>query len=253
MTDKKLTEIICLVDRSGSMQSVADDAIGGFNAFLKEQQASKHGKCLLTYVQFDSQGIDIVHESKPVNDVPELTRETFVPRGGTPLREAMCTIIDSTGNRFAAVAENRRPGNVVFVVITDGQENSSGREYTEELLKEKVRVQSEKYDWTFVFLAQNIDAFIAGSRIGLSNTNRKHFVARTSDGAVGAAQGYYVASAGISNLRAKGCCGQSLSFSHQDKEELSAASLIEDSARAVVLTSTEDSLDGSSSSGNSSE
>ena len=106
MTDKNLTEIICLVDRSGSMEAVRDDSIGGFNAFLEEQQKSEFGKCLLTYVQFDSQGIDTVHECKPVADVPKLTRDTFVPRGGTPLIDAMCKTIDDTGARLAKLPED---------------------------------------------------------------------------------------------------------------------------------------------------
>lgn len=248
MTDKNLTEIICLVDRSGSMDSVRDDAIGGFNAFLKEQQDSKHGKCLLTYVQFDSQGIDTVHECKPVHRVPKLNKDTFVPRGGTPLREAMIKTIDDAGKRFATLDEDKRPGNVVFVVLTDGHENASGGEYTQERLTEMVRVQSEDYDWTFVFLAQNIDAFDVGHSIGLRASSPKHFMAKAAGGAVGAQQVYYAASAGINNLRAKSARGQSRSYSIQDKEEMTSGALVEDCARSFALSSTDDPAEGDSSS-----
>jgi hypothetical protein len=249
MTDKNLTEIICLVDRSGSMDSVRDDSIGGFNAFLKEQQDSKHGKCLLTYVQFDSQSIDTVHECKPIHRVPKLTHDTFVPRGGTPLREAMCKTIDDAGRRFAALDEDKRPGNVVFVVLTDGEENASGKGFTHEMLQEKVRIQTDDFDWTFVFLAQNIDAFAAGRSIGVDMNNAKHFVGNMMKGGAGAQQVYFAASAGINNLRAKSARGQGTSYSTQDKEELTRG-LTADSA--VVLSSTEDSLDDSSSTTDSS-
>lgn len=247
MTDKNLTEIICLVDRSGSMSSVRDDAIGGFNAFLKEQQDSKHGKCLLTYVQFDTQGVETVHESKPVHRVPKLTPETFVPRGGTPLIDAMCKTIDDVGRRLAKTPEEKRPGNVVFVTLTDGEENSSQR-FNNEDLKQRVKTQTEDFDWTFVYLAQNIDAFAAARSIGLDMASPKHFISNSAQGGVGAAQVYFAASAGINNLRAKSARGQSRSYSVQDKEEMTSGALVEDCARSFALSSTDDPAEGDSSS-----
>lgn len=245
MTNKNLTEIVCLVDRSGSMNSVREDAIGGFNAFLKGQKESKHGDCYLTYVQFDGGGIDTIHEQMPIQNVPELTPATFVPRGSTPLLEAMCRTIDSVGTRLANLKEDSRPGNVVFVVLTDGQENASGRDFTRDLLKEKIRVQTDDYDWSFVFLAQNIDAFAAGRDIGIDMSNKKHLVAKACAGGQGAAQIYHATSAAVNNARSKARRGMDIAYSVSDKEEFCAgAAMVK--AEDFVLSSTEDFSDTSS-------
>lgn len=252
MTDKNLTEIVAIVDRSGSMDSVQDDAIGGFNTFLTEQQKSKHGKCLMTYVQFDGQSIDTIHECKPIEDVPKLTRETFVPRGSTPLREAMCKTMDSVGERLAGLPDEKRPGNVVVVVVTDGHENASGKDFTSDLLKKKVATQTDDFDWTFVYLAQNIDAFASGRDIGMHVNSSKHFLGQMRGGGQGAQAAYYVASAGINNMRYKSSRGKKAAFSSVDKEEMTRGVLSEE-AFNLSSTGDEDDLTSSSSTDSSSE
>src|SRR5688500_13259376 len=119
------THIAIILDRTGSMESIRDDTIGGFNAFLNAQKAET-GVATLTLVQFDSQDpYEIVHRFKPLSEIPELTRETFVPRASTPLLDAMGRGINDLEKSLSDLPETERPSRVVMVTITDGQENSS--------------------------------------------------------------------------------------------------------------------------------
>src|SRR5215211_8496284 len=114
------THIAVILDRTGSMESICDDTIGGFNAFLKAQKAEP-SLATLTLVQFDSQDpYEIVHRFKPLPEIPELTRETFVPRASTPLLDAMGRGINDLEKSLIDLTENERPSRVV--IITDGQE-----------------------------------------------------------------------------------------------------------------------------------
>jgi Mg-chelatase subunit ChlD len=170
---KDTTHIAVLLDRSGSMGDIKDDAIGGFNCFLKEQKAAG-ANATLTLVQFDTESTDVVHESMPILEVPDLNHQTFQPRGGTPLLDALGQTIDNTGRALAAIPEANRPNKVVFVVITDGQENSSHR-YTKASVKEKIDHQSGQYNWQFVFLGANQDAFDEAGAVGIAMGNAANF------------------------------------------------------------------------------
>ena len=170
---KDATHIAVLLDRSGSMGDIKDDAIGGFNCFLKEQKAAG-ANATLTLVQFDTESTDVVHESMPILEVPDLNHQTFQPRGGTPLLDALGQTIDNTGRALAAIPEANRPNKVVFVVITDGQENSSHR-YTKASVKEKIDHQSGQYNWQFVFLGANQDAFDEAGAVGIAMGNAANF------------------------------------------------------------------------------
>ena len=170
---KDATHIAVLLDRSGSMGDIKDDAIGGFNCFLKEQKAAG-ANATLTLVQFDTESTDVVHESMPILEVPDLNHQTFQPRGGTPLLDALGQTIDSTGRALAAIPEANRPNKVVFVVITDGQENSSHR-HTKASVKERIDHQSSHYNWQFVFLGANQDAFDEAGAVGIAMGNAANF------------------------------------------------------------------------------
>lgn len=170
---KDITYIAVLLDRSGSMGSVKNDTIGGFNQFLKDQKTAGDN-ALLTLVQFDTGGIDTIHESLAIKDVPELTDATYQPRGGTPLLDALGKSICSTGNALSAIPEPDRPDKVVFVVITDGQENSSC-EYSKSRIKEMIEHQSNAYQWNFIYLGANQDAFAEAGGIGISMDNAATF------------------------------------------------------------------------------
>jgi len=170
---KDATHIAVLLDRSGSMGDIKDDAIGGFNCFLKEQKAAG-ANATLTLVQFDTESTDVVHESMPILEVPDLNHQTFQPRGGTPLLDALGQTIDSTGRALAAIPEANRPNKVVFVVITDGQENSS-HQHTKASVKERIDHQSSRSNWQFVFLGANQDAFDEAGAVGIAMGNAANF------------------------------------------------------------------------------
>jgi len=155
------------------MGDIKDDAIGGFNCFLKEQKAAG-ANATLTLVQFDTESTDVVHESMPILEVPDLNHQTFQPRGGTPLLDALGQTIDSTGRALAAIPEASRPNKVVFVVITDGQENSS-HQHTKASVKERIDHQSSRYNWQFVFLGANQDAFDEAGAVGIALGNAANF------------------------------------------------------------------------------
>ncbi|MFW9872522.1 MAG: hypothetical protein ACFFG0_05415, partial [Candidatus Thorarchaeota archaeon] len=145
-------EIVCIIDRSGSMASIAKDAIGGFNTFLEEQKKVK-GEATLTFIQFDTD-YEIIHENKPLFDVPKLNESTFQPRGATALLDAVGKTIDSVGKRLSNMQENNRPEKVIVAILTDGEENSS-KEYTLSKVREMITHQRDKYQWEFIFLAAN--------------------------------------------------------------------------------------------------
>ena len=170
---KDATHIAVLLDRSGSMGDIKAETIDGFNCFLEEQRAAGDN-ATLTLVQFDTESTDVVHESKPIREVPDLNDQSFQPRGGTPLLDALGQTIDSTGRSLAAIPEAKRPDKVVFVVITDGQENSS-RYHTKASVKEKIDHQAGKYSWQFVFLGANQDAFDEAGSVGIAAANAANF------------------------------------------------------------------------------
>jgi hypothetical protein len=159
------THIAVILDRTGSMESIRDDTIGGFNAFLNAQKAEP-GQATLTLVQFDSQDpYEIVHRFKTIAEVPELTRATFVPRASTPLLDAMGRGINDLEKSLADLTEAERPSRVVMVFITDGQENAS-LEFRKDQIEKMIREKQEKSAWQFVFLSADLagigDALAAG-------------------------------------------------------------------------------------------
>ena len=162
-----LTDITFLLDRTGSMRSRKEETIQGFNAFIEDQRTGA-GDCLMTLIQFDSDDPkEIVYEAKPIAEAPFLSNETFVPRGWTPLRDALGYAIVKTGERLDRIAEKDKPSKVIFVVFTDGEENWS-REYTQEKIREMVNHQRDKYNWQFIFIGADIDAFAQGGGIAMA-------------------------------------------------------------------------------------
>jgi hypothetical protein len=162
---RDLTDISVLLDRSGSMDSIKSDTIGGFNTFVKSQQ-KEPGEATLTLVQFDSQGYDTVFTPQPVAKVPALTGTTFQPRGMTPLLDSMRRLIDETGARLAALPEEQRPDKVVVVIITDGLENASTRT-TKAQIRDMVARQQEQFQWLFIYLGANQDAILEAGALGI--------------------------------------------------------------------------------------
>lgn len=163
------TDITVVLDCSGSMSTVANDTIEGFNRFLADQQKAP-GTAAITLYQFNDEFLDTTIQAQDIKTAPKLTDETFVPRGFTALLDAIGHAVTNTGERLDKMPVHDRPGKVVFVILTDGEENSS-HEYTREKIFEMIKHQREKYSWEFVFLGADQDAIQAGQRLGVSFTN----------------------------------------------------------------------------------
>lgn len=159
------TEIVVVLDRSGSMQSVKADTIGGFNQFLDTQKQAP-GEACITLAQFDDV-YEVVYSGKPVKEAPILTAETYQPRGSTALYDAICKTIDETGKRLELLSEDARPSLVVFVIQTDGFENCS-RTFKIADVNERIARQRDTYKWQFVYLGANQDAIAEASKFGIT-------------------------------------------------------------------------------------
>lgn len=164
-----LTDITLVVDRSGSMQEIRDDAEGGVNAFIAAQ-AQAPGDAFLTLVQFDTE-YEFVHQGTPIRDVGPYT---LYPRGSTALLDAVGRAINETGERLAKMPEAARPALVIFVVMTDGHENSS-HEFTKAKIKEMIEHQQSVYSWHFTFLGANQDAFAEAGGMGIQAAGVANF------------------------------------------------------------------------------
>ncbi len=177
---KGLTEIIFIVDRSGSMSSIRMDMIGGFNSFIKSQQKLAT-ECKVSFYQFDTGTpiVEKVYEALELARVPELTELTFVPRGGTPLYDAIAFVVKSVGERLTNTAEENRPERVLVVTITDGEENSSN-EWTLVQVKQMIEHQEQKYKWEFVYLGANQDAWAVGQRLGVKASSTLTYTANVA-------------------------------------------------------------------------
>lgn len=199
-----------LLDRSGSMESIATDTIGGFNAFLASQKAAP-GTATVSLAQFDSESHDVLYEMRPIGEAPNLSAVTFVPRGSTPLFDSMMKIINATGAAIEAMPEAERPSQVYVVILTDGLENAS-REFSRDQVFAKVKHQEDVYKWRFIYLGANQDAIKAGGAIGI---NMASSVSYQGTGK-GVRTAYAVASAGIMRSRVS---GQSVSFTDEERAQ----------------------------------
>ena len=170
---KNLTDITVVLDRSGSMASCAEDTVGGFNTFLKNQKEEK-GDARFTLYQFDHEYQE-VYQGKPIQEVPDLILgETYIPRGSTALLDAIGRAINTVGERLANTLENERPENVLFIIQTDGEENAS-KEFQNDKVKEMIKHQEEKYKWNFMFLGANADAFDQAGKMGIVGTRSVNY------------------------------------------------------------------------------
>lgn len=161
MTNSQLTHLYFLLNRSGSMQSIRTDTMGGFDAFMAEQR-EQAGDCRVTLAQFDDR-YDVVYSDLPVAHVPPLDLQ---PRGSTALLDAMGRLITDAGAKLAALPEDQRPGTVVVGVMTDGQENAS-REWTHPAINALVEQQTKVYQWEFLYLGADQDAIEVGTGLGI--------------------------------------------------------------------------------------
>ena len=168
-----LTEIIFLLDRSGSMAGLESDTIGGFNAFI-EKQSQLEGETMVTAVLFDDK-YEILWNGISANKT-RLTKKEYYVRGCTALLDALGKTILEVGCRLSRTNESERCGKIIFVITTDGLENAS-REFTYEKVRELIKHQQEKYNWDFIFLGANIDAAKEAGSMGIDINNAYSFEA----------------------------------------------------------------------------
>ena len=197
MMNQDLTGIVCVVDRSGSMELIRDDAIGGFNTFLADQQQLP-GRAEMTIALFDDK-YDVVNKCTPIKDVVPFDTTTFVPRGSTALLDAIGRTMNEVGAELATRDEADRPGKVIVVVLTDGAENCS-KEFNRAKILEMITHQQEAYKWEFIYLAAGQDAIDEGRMIGIKAANAINFNAT----AKGMDTSYQAISSSVGNYRKSG-------------------------------------------------
>ena len=162
---KNLTEIVFILDRSGSMAGLEQDTIGGFNAMINKQK-KEEGECYISTVLFDNQ-TQVIHDRVSLDKIPPLTEKEYFVRGCTALLDAVGGAIHHIGNVHKYAREEDRPEKTLFIITTDGMENAS-RNYTYERVKEMIAHEKEKYGWEFLFLGANIDAAKEAGRFGIA-------------------------------------------------------------------------------------
>lgn len=207
---KNKADIIFILDRSGSMNSIKSSTIEGFNKFISDQQKIK-GEAVISLYQFDDK-FEVIYENQDINKSPYLTDKTFVPRGMTSLYDAIGKTIINTGERLRKTPESDRPDKVIFVILTDGQENNS-TDYNAQKIRDMIKHQSEKYNWQFIFLGANQDAVLSAQKIGINLDNSMTFNANTK----GVSASYASISSNIASYRQTGNA-VNLTFNKQDRE-----------------------------------
>lgn len=161
----KATELVFILDKSGSMAGLESDTIGGFNSMLQKQKALP-GQCRITTVLFDNR-YELLHDRIDIRAVSPMTEKEYQVGGSTALLDAIGRTIQKLVSVQRNTAEEYRADNVMFVIITDGAENAS-REYSSDKVKAMIEHEKEKYNWEFVFLGANIDAVETAGRFGIA-------------------------------------------------------------------------------------
>jgi uncharacterized protein YegL len=173
--NKNLTDITVVLDRSGSMTACKEEAENGLNHFVKEQKKLP-GYAYFTLVKFDTD-YEVAYRGVNIQEVEKCTLE---PRGMTALLDAVGRTINETGERLGKIEEDKRPGLVVFVIVTDGHENSS-HEFTKLQIKEMIEKQQTEFSWQFSFLGANQDAFAEAADLGISKFSTMTYTPNKTD------------------------------------------------------------------------
>lgn len=204
MTNNALIAVI--LDRSGSMENIREDTIGGFNCFLQEQRKVP-GNCLFTLVQFDTV-YEIVSHNIPLADAQPLTRDTFVPRGGTALLDAMGRTLNTLEQDLTELERaGNKPDKIYFVVITDGEENQSS-EFNRDQVFKMIADRRQNSAWEFIFLASNQDAIQSGTGYGFAAASSMTYNDSGTRGCYGTVS---------NNIASSRATGQGISFSAGDR------------------------------------
>ena len=168
----KKTEMVFILDRSGSMSGLEEDTIGGYNSMLEKQQ-KEEGEAIVTTVLFDNE-YEIIHDRTNIKEINPITNKEYFVRGSTALLDAIGRTINKIINATKNTKKEYQADKVMFVIITDGMENSS-REYDYKKVKAMIEKQKERYEWEFVFLGANIDAISTAAKFGIEEDRAANY------------------------------------------------------------------------------
>ena len=202
-----MTELVFILDRSGSMAGLEKDTIGGFNSML-EKQRKEPGDAVVSTVLFDNQA-EVIHDRVALADVPDLTDREYYVRGCTALLDAVGGAIHHIGNVHKYARREDVPEKTLFIITTDGMENAS-RRYTYDKVRRMIEHEKEKYGWEFLFLGANIDAAAEAKRFGIDESMAANYHCDEE----GTALNYEVISEAITSVRA---CASPLSADWKQK------------------------------------
>lgn len=171
--NNNLTELVFILDKSGSMAGLEKDTIGGFNSML-DKQLKQPGEVLISTVLFDNYA-QVLHDRKSIKDIKKLTSKDYVVGGCTALLDAVGKAIHHINKVQKAMPEDERPAKTLFIITTDGQENAS-QEYDYDKIKKMVQKKQEKKNWEFIFLGANIDAISVAGSIGIREDRASNYI-----------------------------------------------------------------------------
>ncbi len=169
---KGLTELVFILDRSGSMSGLENETIGGYNSLI-EKQKKEAGEALISTILFDNE-YELLHDRISVKEVNPITDDEYYVRGSTALQDAVGITIRNISYLHKHLSESELPEHVMFVITTDGMENAS-REYSYHQIRKMVEIQKEKYGWEFIFLGANIDALATARRFGINEDRAANY------------------------------------------------------------------------------
>jgi uncharacterized protein YegL len=193
---KEYTHISIVLDKSGSMLSCLNDTVGGFNSFLKAQK-EVDGEATITLVQFN-ESYDIAIDMKPLSESSDLNNQSYRPHGNTALLDAIGKTINDVESKINDMDEDQQPEKVIFVIITDGEENAS-REFKHENVMEMINRHKEENKWEFVFIGANQDSIQTGSLIGVRAGSTLNYIQTPA----GTKDMYASLTRGMANYRSK--------------------------------------------------
>ena len=201
---KNLTELVFILDRSGSMSGLERDTIGGFNAMI-EKQKKQDGECIVSTVLFNNDS-QVIHDRVPLDKIEPMTERDYYVSGGTALIDAIGGAIHHIGNVHKYARKEDVPENTIFIITTDGYENASYR-YSSDKVKRMIEHEKEKYGWEFLFIGANIDAVETAKHYGIDQDRAVNYHAD----AQGTDIVYATVSQAVCNVRMNKCMAENWS------------------------------------------